>query len=1208
MPHQLFIKNFLSFQTPYNSLLLYAQLGTGKTCSAIGVAEEYRLYSKQIGINQRIIIVANPNVQENFKLQLFDERKLKQDENGDWNISSCLGNALLNEINPTNLKGYTREIIVKQINSIINKYYVFFGYGKLNNYITNITNIQDTFNLKEIEQIEIKKIKKIFNNRLIIIDEVHNIRLSDENANVVKKTTNLLKKVAKHADNLRFLMLSATPMFNSYKEIIWITNLMNVNDKRKEIETSDIFNKNGDFIPQETFKDGKIKEGGKELLQRKLTGYISYVRGENPYTFPYRVYPSLFTPENTLKQMSYPSKQMNNKEIPLDQQIKFIDIYLNKIYDYQKKGYNFIINYLKTINQKIYDNLDVDENIELAQKQGFEDMASFNYMYLQKPIEALNIVFPNEDLDKIIEKQETEISQEINVNYKSVVSSIIGKEGLSNIVKYDEKNGLRYNYKYKEQKYGKIFSENEIYKYSSKISNICKIIKNSSGIVLIYSEYIDGGVIPIALTLEEMGFTRYTNKEIKPLFNEKELNSQNAIDSLTMKRKNEKDTNGEIIEIPSFKQAKYIIISGDKGISPSNDLDINYATNPNNKYGEEIKVIIISKAGSEGLDFKNIRQIHIMESWYNMNRIEQIIGRGVRNLSHCGLPFEERNVEIYLHSSLNDDIETADMYIYRLAEKKAVQIGKVSRLLKEISVDCLLNIGQTKLTVENIKQTIKIKIASNKEIDYEVGDKPNTNNCDYLDNCNYTCSPNEDITEDKIIKDTYNIYYIKNNNSQIIKRIKELFKEKSIYKREQLIQSINIVKQYPMEQIFYALTYLIENKNSSPLIDKYGRLGFLTNKENLYLFQPNEISDESVSIYDRSVPIEFKNQNVIYKLPTKEEQLLAIKKYNIDEIKKPIQVVSQIENKDEITEKINEETIKMNNNDEENIIQTQPQPLPQPQNQSEINYDFLLNKIKEHLLFLTQKQKRGNKETNWFINVSFVYDFLQEVYKITPLQIKKYIIYHYLDTLPLNDKITIITKIYITDEKILDDVEIYFKMYFDELKINSKIYFKNQPNEHIKTGVYLNNNENKNILYIRKDDNSWSLAEKADYEYFVDGLKEKFTVNKNKLNSHIGFFGLKKNQGNFEFKTKDITQVKSNTGSVCSQSGKIKILEILNKIDENYTYTADNTKEIFTFSLCCIIELISRYYTETTDKIYFINREKVEYNNLTTYRLVGGDV
>ena len=84
----MFIKNFMSFQTPYNSLLVFHGLGTGKTCSAIGVAEEMRSYYKQLGINKKILIVATPNVQKNFELQLFDKRKLKK-INGLWNIKAC---------------------------------------------------------------------------------------------------------------------------------------------------------------------------------------------------------------------------------------------------------------------------------------------------------------------------------------------------------------------------------------------------------------------------------------------------------------------------------------------------------------------------------------------------------------------------------------------------------------------------------------------------------------------------------------------------------------------------------------------------------------------------------------------------------------------------------------------------------------------------------------------------------------------------------------------------------------------------------------------------------------------------------------------------------------------------------------------------------------------------------------------------------------
>ena len=57
-----------------------------------------------------------------------------------------------------------------------------------------------------------------------------------------------------------------------------------------------------------------------------------------------------------------------------------------------------------------------------------------------------------------------------------------------------------------------------------------------------------------------------------------------------------------------------------------------------------------------------------------MNRIEQIIGRAVRTCSHKDLPFSKRNVQIYLYGAILEDknIEAVDLYIYRLAEIKAI--------------------------------------------------------------------------------------------------------------------------------------------------------------------------------------------------------------------------------------------------------------------------------------------------------------------------------------------------------------------------------------------------------------------------------------------------------------------------------------------------------------------------------------------------------
>ena len=69
-PHQEFVKIFIHYNTPYNGLLLFHGLGTGKTCSSIQVCEEVRKNHTQMGMNKKIFVVASPAVQENYKRQL----------------------------------------------------------------------------------------------------------------------------------------------------------------------------------------------------------------------------------------------------------------------------------------------------------------------------------------------------------------------------------------------------------------------------------------------------------------------------------------------------------------------------------------------------------------------------------------------------------------------------------------------------------------------------------------------------------------------------------------------------------------------------------------------------------------------------------------------------------------------------------------------------------------------------------------------------------------------------------------------------------------------------------------------------------------------------------------------------------------------------------------------------------------------------------
>jgi hypothetical protein len=1066
MPHQLFVRNFLSLQTPYNSLFLYHGLGSGKTCSAIGIAEEMRSYMKQIRQNEevsgRIIVIAAPNVQMNFRLQLFDPSKLIMSKSGEWNIKSCVGNSLLNEINPAHIKGMSKEKIESNMNKIIDSSYEFFGYDKFAN------NVVDYIKNTDSEETKKKIITKVFSNRLIIIDEVHNLRV--EEGKNKKSVTEYIFYIAKEANNVRLLLLSATPMYNSYKEIIWITNLLNVNDGRKEIKVNDVFDENGSF-----------KTGGRELLKQKMTGYVSYVRGENPYTFPYRIYPDTFDPKSTLSGINKrPTIQLNDGKEIVDN-IKFIQPYLTVMNEFQEKKYLQIMDDLKN------------------------DVHTTNYGYetLLKPILALNITYPSTISEGLKDTMiETKTGDTISYNYQP--------------------NILR--------TYGRVFDKEHIHKYSSKISKICDIILRSTGTILIYSQFIENGIIPVALALEEMGFSRFSTTPNTMSLLDKQTPIIKPIDSILLKTRDQIDIVGH-----KFKPAQYLMITGDMLLSPNNTKDLAYFNESSNKYGENIKVILISRAGSEGLDYKNVRQIHVMDPWYNMNRIEQIIGRGVRNFSHCNLPFEERNVEIYLHATLIKDKERsneecADLYIYRMAERKSIKIGNVSRLIKETSVDCLLNVKQTGFTVEKLNaiaanQKLIIKLSTdNIETEFKIGDRPFTDACDYKDKCELVCSPNVNITDDDIVLDTYSEDFTTTNNIRIANKIRSLFKKNHFYRRAELISLINEVKPYPIEQIYSTLTFLVNNKNEL-LVDEYERPGILENKDDIYLFKPIEIYDTNSSLYEHITPIEYSHQKVQIKLDT---DLLKQEKQS--------------------------------------------------------TFLELMKMVKEN-----DKIVFGGKNdlTDYYSNLQRMRGLLQSVHGISPENIKKYVVHHFLDTILVEDKITICKSMFQSVDKHLID---------DALESMVKSYFESRKVLFHSVECILIPNEDNNILY------KLSNFDVQAYDDSID-VKRNFTAEGKINKTYIGYFAGDKKSTKPVFRVtkivkrkkeivskKKVVEIKKEKldGVLIEKAAKSDILNVLNvmtieleneqKIKHNIVpYTNNDTKKKITVAeLCVLIEIIMR--------------------------------
>ena len=1100
--HQLFVKTFISQNTPYKSILLYHGLGSGKTCSAIGIAEEMRDYMKSIGITQRIIVIASSNVQDNFRLQLFDERRLEQDPVTEtWSSRSCIGNKLIREINPVGAK-MTREKIISHARTIINTSYEFKGYLQFANNIHEHVYESIDEDDPNHDQIEVQNIRRYYSNRLIVIDEVHNCTKED------KRLAKLLLKIATHAENLRFVLLSATPMYNSPREIIWLCNLLNINDGRSTISYDDVFS-----------ADGEMRNP--DLLRQKLNGYVSYVRGENPYTFPFRIYPDAFAPENEARAAGKAAGIINK-------------LYYTKLHPYQQESYEMVVH-------------------DYIGESGEIDMEDENYGYaqLQMPLQALIMTF----------------------HRVNETDAFIGKEGLANnmsfVEKSEKKNDVyefrKYNYEYKKG-VPRIFHETELPKYSSKIADICSTIRKSRGIIIVYTQYIDGGIVAVSLALEEMGFTRYgTSQTATPLFKPGAIDSA-PIDATTMMPADPANK--------KFNQAKYMILSGDKFFSQNNAADIKYATSEANKNGELVRVILISRAASEGLDFKYVRQVHILDPWYNLNRIEQIIGRGVRNQSHCGLDFEERNVEIYLHAAIpngdtpngdtpNGDTFCADLYLYRYAERKALMIGKVTRLLKTVSVDCVLNHSQTNFTDVNMEANDNVLIRSStmEEPQYFlVGDKSKSYACDYMDDCNYKCLPEDKIEVPK------EGYVITKPSSFIIQkmmdRISALIGREISLHFDALEKMLGMPSKY---DLYFALTELIENPIMT-FTDKYGRVGRLVNRDKYYLFQPIEVTDPHSSVFDSMVPVQVKAENVRLGIPNVIRELEPAR--------------AEIPAKTNAFQPVNEEHLEARRiigEIEMLVTRAIGEPI-----EIESNDEDWYNHMSNYKAVSTKKKPKDMMDYT-------ALKMLARLHNIEVPELTLYIWNHALNTLEYKDRI-ILAKWAFSKSPKTTALEKHVVSYFEYLVFDMEG----------DRGILIANNDD-NMLF---DLLTWKEMP-YKHETFDPVIRARFHVEPTDFPKIVGFFGGFKT-GVPVFKIKQLLLKRNNPGAYLMNEAKGDIITLLNSVLKyahvNVEYAAEVTTKMTKVALGIILEIVMQSIT-SEENTWFMRQEKANYNKIQKLKL-----
>jgi superfamily II DNA or RNA helicase len=165
-----------------------------------------------------------------------------------------------------------------------------------------------------------------------------------------------------------------------------------------------------------------------------------------------------------------------------------------------------------------------------------------------------------------------------------------------------------------------------------------------------------------------------------------------------------RNINSKHVVLTYFKEISGVILintiltnCGIKSVIYSGDISDNQRTkileefnNINNRYGKNIKVLLLTEAGIEGISLKEVQHFHILESCPSPNKTIQGIGRAVRFKSHIDMPKNRREVRVWRYwsvTSINDsDDEGIDKLLYDQGLIKLETIQKLLDTLQKSSI------------------------------------------------------------------------------------------------------------------------------------------------------------------------------------------------------------------------------------------------------------------------------------------------------------------------------------------------------------------------------------------------------------------------------------------------------------------------------------------------------------------------------------------
>ena len=836
--HQSLIYKFLSTNTPYNSLLLVHEMGSGKSCSAIGVAENIKdeiaksLRRKNIGTTEEtetrkkeysliIYLAPNKNLINNFIYEI---------------INICTGHQYLSL---EEIENIPRDDRLREFKKVLKHHYNFYTFNEMSNILKTMSDAD---------------IIKNFSNKVFIIDEVHRLRLYSEKSNQELLKYNQIKRMCETALNTKILLLSGTPMVDRPSEIANIMNL--ILDEKLPVET--------DF--DDRYMIGSTLDERRAMeLKHKFKGKVSYLR----------------------------AAQSDVKRVFMGE-IKLLYGFTNFSlkYDYMQslQSNTYIEAYKKDLMENPSPEL-IDEN-EFGEENEPEPEPEPDSKPHPEPKKSINVDINKKDSAPIKGVYSNSRQASLFVFPSKPSSSgipsttgLYGKEGFNTWVdvkeiKSNNKTSKKYTLKKefiemlignskKEKNLDDELKIRRIARYSSKYADVIKnILLAKDKSVFVYCKFIEGsGSIMFSKMLELFGFT--------------EANGSETTEGLRYALLTSTVANASIIKIKNrfnqpdnmFGKIIKIIIGSDiltEGFSFKNVRQTHILT-PSWNYTSIVQALArgmrvqshddLINAGikditnefflyasiptlSTNYEFEKITNKTLKE--FDQQRVDFYGGKEIKNYdSQTSLELTKK----YKPGETRHEINTTlfgdsysyllpyisiDVRMYRISEEKDKAIKQIDRLLKESAIDCGLTYERNKA--------------------YEDGSRE----CDYMD-CNYKCSGIgiPPLLDDKQLSyDTYNLYYSEKTVTKLIKLIINMFKTTFHINLKTFESTFRTVNRFI---ILTALKTIIDKKYV--IINKYGFINYLKEDNNNY-FLVDSIDDNGNLLsmfYTRTPILSFEN-------------------------------------------------------------------------------------------------------------------------------------------------------------------------------------------------------------------------------------------------------------------------------------------------------------------------------------------------------------